>query len=225
MFEQEIEMEKKEGSAFGPVLIILVLVGLFVGSLGVVIFQSKQTLKPEEATAAVDKRLTASAPITVSFHTGMVSYAATDNPSSPQYKLLENAGILKLGKAKGHAAQVDLTPAGKEFLASLPNVQTLQDKDHTTLYVLPLASRKLVSVDKIIKLSHQKFQIQYRWAWQTTKAGEMFDIDGKLVQSLPSYDRSVLINQHGANYYHGAPGVASMLLAKGDTGWDPLSAN
>jgi hypothetical protein len=53
----------------------------------------------------------------------------------------------------------------------------------------------------------------------------MFDIDGKLVQSLPSYDRSVLINQHGANYYHGAPGVASMLLAKGDTGWDPLSAN
>ena len=35
MFEQEIEMEKKEGSAFGPVLIILVLVGLFVGSLGV----------------------------------------------------------------------------------------------------------------------------------------------------------------------------------------------
>jgi hypothetical protein len=43
MFEQEIEMEKKEGAAFGPILIILVLVGLFVGSLGVVIFQSKRS--------------------------------------------------------------------------------------------------------------------------------------------------------------------------------------
>ena len=62
MFEQEIEMEKKEGSSFGPVLIIFLLVGLFVGGIGVVIFQSKQTVKPEEATAAIQNRLKALRP-------------------------------------------------------------------------------------------------------------------------------------------------------------------
>ncbi len=225
MFEQEIEMEKKEGSSFGPVLIILILVGLFVGSLGVVIFQSKRTLKPEEASAAIDKKLKTSPPVTVSFRTGSLSYDTADKSSDPQYKLLENAGILKIRKTKGYTAQVDLTPSGKEFLASLPNVQTMQNKDHTTVFVLPLASRKLVSVEKVTKLSPQKFQVQYRWKWETTKAGDMFDIDGKLVQSLPNYDRTILIDQHGANYYHGGPAVASILLTKGEGAWDPVSAN
>jgi len=103
-------------------------------------------------------------------------------------------------------------------------VETVQNKDHTTVYVLPLASRKLVSVDKVTKLSPQKFQVQYRWKWETTKAGDMFEIDGKLVQSLPGYARSVLIDQHGANYYHGAPMASSIQLAKSEGAWDPVSA-
>ena len=101
MFEQELEMEKKEGSAFGPVLIILLLVGLFVGGIGVVVFQSKQTLKPEQATAAVEAKLKSAAPVSITFHTGNVSYTAGDKPSDPQYKLFEKAGFLKIAKGQG----------------------------------------------------------------------------------------------------------------------------
>lgn len=225
MFEQEVELESKEGSSFGPILIILLLVALFVGGIGVVIFQSKQTIKPEEATAVIDTRVKASAPITVSFHTGNISYGAADKPSDPQYKLLANAGILKIGKGKGWAAQVDLTPTGKAFIAALPNVKGIPDKDNTTAYTIPLATRKLVAVGAITKLSPQKFSVQYTWTWVPNKAGDLFDISGKAVQNLPLYDRSVLIDQHGANYYHGAPSQSAMVLAKGDHGWEPASAN
>lgn len=224
MFEQEIEMEKREGSSFGPILIIFLLVGLFVGGFGVVIFQSKQVLKPEEASAPIQTKLAAET-VNVTFHTGNLSYGAADNPANPQYKLLEKAGVLKMGKGKGYTAQVDLTPAGKQLVASFANVSGLPDKNNTTIYTLPLASRKLVSVGKITKLGPQKFQVQYTWVWQTTKAGDMFDIAGKLVQNLPSYDRSVLIDQHGANYYHSDPAQAVMVLAKGDKGWERASAH
>jgi len=225
MFEQEIEMETKEGSSFGPILIILLLVGLFVGGLGVVIFQSKQTIKPEEATAVIEKKVKAAAPVTVSFHTGNISYGAADKPTDPQYKLLANAGILKIGKGKGWAAQVDLTPKGKEFLASLPDVKSVPDKDNSTVYIIPLATRKLVSVGAITKLSPQKFSVQYTWNWAANKAGDMFDISGDPVQALSLYERSVLIDQHGANYYHAPPSQSAMILAKGDHGWEPASAN
>jgi hypothetical protein len=226
MFEQELEMEKKEGSSFGPILIVLLLVGLFIGGLGVVIYQSNVTIKPEEATAAVQSKLKAMVPVSVTFHTGNVSYSAADAPNDPQYILFQKAGFLKIGKGKGYAAQVDLTPAGKQFLASLPSVKGIPNKDNTTVgYTIPLASRKLVAVGKITKLGQRRFQVEYTWAWQTTPAGEMFDISGKLVQSLPTYDRGMLIDQHGANYYHGAPTLAAVVLTKGDEGWEPASAN
>jgi hypothetical protein len=221
MFEQEIELEKKEGSSFGPVLIIFLLIGLFVGGIGFVIIQSRQTVKPEEATAAIQTKLKA-APVSVTFRTGNVSNTSANDP---QYKLLEKAGILKIGKGKGYASQVDLTPAGKELLASLPNVKGVPDSEKATIvYNLPLASRKLVSVGKVTKLNHDKVQVQYTWAWQTTKAGELFDIAGKFVQSLPAYNRAMLIDQHGANFYHSAPSGAAIVLKKGDEGWEP-SAN
>src|SRR5208282_1475323 len=148
--------------------------------------------------------------------TGTVSYSGQEKPSDAQYKLFEKAGFIKIGKAKGnvYAARVELTPAGKNFLASFPSVKGTAEKDGTTGYTLPLASRKLESVDKVIKLSQRRFEIQYTWAWQTTKAGDMFDIAGKLVQSLPAYDRGMLIDQHGAAYYHAAPTQAKMLLTK-----------
>ncbi len=218
MFEEELELEKKEGSSFGPVLIILLLVGLFVGGIGVVVFQSKETLKPEQATAAVEARLTSVAPVSITFHVGNVSYTAEDKPSDAQYKLFEKAGFLKIAKSKGYAAKVDLTPAGKQFLASLPDVKGVPEKDGTIGYTLQLASRKLVSVEKITKLGQHKFQVQYTWAWQPTKAGDLFDVAGHLVQSLPAYDRSMLIDQHGADYYHAAPAQATVQLTKDNNG-------
>lgn len=220
MFEQEIEMEKKEGSSFGPILIIFLLIALFIGGFGVVIYQNKQTIKPEEASAIVESRLKAGGPVQLAFDIGNVSYSALD----PQYKLLEKAGILKIGKIKGYSYPVELTAAGKELIASFPDVKGVPDKNGTT-YTLPLASRKLVSIGKITKLGQQRVQIQYTWAWETTKAGEMFDIPGKLVQGLSVYERGVLIDQHGAKYYHAAPTETAIVLEKSDKGWAPASVN
>jgi len=98
MFEEELEMEKKEGSSFGPVLIIFVLIGLFIGGIGVVIFQSRQKVKPEEATTVIQNKLKAAPIVSVTFRTGNVSNTSANDP---QYKLLEKAGILKIGKGKG----------------------------------------------------------------------------------------------------------------------------
>ncbi len=223
MFEQEIELEQKEGSNWGPFLMIALLVGLFVGGIGVVIFQSRQTVKPEEATAAVEARVKALGPVTVSFHTGTVSYNGPDKPTDPQYKLLTNAGLLKVGKGKGYAALVEVTPQGKELFATVPGVQTTPDKNDTTLYVVPLASRKMVSVGTLTKLAQGRFQVNYTWQWTTTPAGEYFDVDGKNVQALSLYERSVLIDQHGANKYHQGAMKASMVLAKGTKGWEPAA--
>jgi hypothetical protein len=224
MFEQEIELEQKEGSNWGPFLMIVLLIGLFVGGIGVVIFQSKQTVKPEEATAAVQARVKALGPVTVSFHIGMVSYNGPDKPSDPQYKLLTNAGLLKVGKGKGYAALVELTPQGKELLSTIPGVQTTADKNDTTLYVVPLATRKMVSVGNITKLAQGRFQVSYTWQWVTTPAGEFFDVNGKYVQALSLYERSVLIDQHGANSYHSGASQASFVLAKGAKGWEPAAS-
>jgi hypothetical protein len=220
MFEQEIEMEKKEGSGFGPVLIILLMVGLFVGSLGVVIYQSKKTLSPELAKAAVEAKLKAQEPVTVTFHTGVVAYSGSEKPTDAQYKLFEKAGYIKTSKAKGTVwgEQIDLTPAGQAFLASLPAVEGKPDKkEGTVAYTLPLATRSFVSLDKVTKISQHKYQVLYTWAWAPTKAGDLFDVSSSLVQSLPSYDRGMLIDQHGGAYYHAAPTRATIMLTENAT--------
>jgi hypothetical protein len=216
MFEQEIEMEKKEGSGIGPVVIILLMVCLFVGGIGVVIYQSKQTLTTDQAKAAVEANLKAQPPVSVTFHTGRVSYSNAEKPSDAQYKLFEKAGLIKIGPTNGiiYAAQVDLTPAGKAFMAGFPAVTGKPEKDGSVSYTLPLASRKLVSLDKVTKVSQHRFEVQYTWAWQTTKAGDLFDVAGKVAQSLPSYERSMLIDQHGGAYYHAAPAQAKIMLTK-----------
>jgi hypothetical protein len=221
MFEQELEMEKKEGSAFGPVLIILLLIGLFVGGIGFVIFQGKQTPKSAEASAIVETKLKSAGPVMVTFDTGNLSYATGESPADPQYKLLANAGILKIVKTKPDGAQVELTPAGKQFLASFPDVKGAPGQNHRIVYTLPLAYRKLVAVGQMTRLNQETFRVQYTWQWQTTKAGEMFDVAGKLVQALPSYERGLLIDQHGAKYYHAPPAQTSIVLMKGDHGWEP----
>jgi len=222
MFEQELEMEKKEGSSYGPLVVVILLVGLFIGGIGVVIYQSNIAIKPSEANTAIETLLKKNMPVTVTFHTGKVSYKNTDIPTDAQYKLLEKAGYLKITGTKDFAANVELTPAGKSFLASMPEVKPVSEKDGTTGYTLPLATRKLVAITKIAKLGTRKFEVDYTWQWVPTKAGDLFDVAGAVAQSLPVYERSSLIDRHGGAYYHAQPDTVAIALVKSDEGWVPF---
>ncbi len=57
MFEEELELEKKEGGGFGPVIVIVLMVALIVGGIGYVVWQGTQTLKPDEATKVLTAAL------------------------------------------------------------------------------------------------------------------------------------------------------------------------
>src|SRR5690242_13402594 len=89
MFEQELEMEKKEGRGYGPLVIIFALVAILVGGLGYVIYTNTQTLKPEEAAKLINAGFTAQGPAVVHFHSGAVAPSVADKTSDPHYKLLQ----------------------------------------------------------------------------------------------------------------------------------------
>ena len=50
MFEQEIELEKGKGG-WGPMLLVVVLIGCIVGGIGYYVYQMKKGLSPQEASA------------------------------------------------------------------------------------------------------------------------------------------------------------------------------
>lgn len=216
MFEQQMELDKKEGSGIGIVTIIVLLVAVVVGGVVMGIKESMQTMSADEARTQLAAKLSAETPATTQFHLGTLPYAGLDKPSDSQYALLEKAGLLRRKKVGGAtpAAKVDLTPAGQKLLAAIPGVQKMTEHDGTTRYSVPLASKKLTAVDKIVKKDWRHFEVTYHWQWQPTAAGELFDIHSHLVQSLPLYERSTLIDQHGAAYYRAAPSEAKIVLTK-----------
>jgi hypothetical protein len=219
MFEQELELEKKEGSSFGPLIIIVLFAGLLVGGAGFLIYQSRQTLKADEAAQVVSKMLTERPPTTVSFHTGTVSSSMFDSTEDPHYRLLEKAGVLKTEKIKKSASlKVSLTPDGDTLLASLPQTKKTE-KGEETQYKVPLATRKLVNITQVTKLSPNRFAVNYTWQWVPNKLGEKFDAAGDLVKGFNTWDRQRLIDKHGAAFYHQPPEQSAVIVIKGSNGW------
>ena len=217
MFEQEIEMEKKNSS----VVPLLLIVGLILGVVGVAAYftvESQRVLSPGEANAVVVKVLDNQGPITLRFHTGIVK--GNDYPHDPQYRLLETAGYLKIGKDRPDwKTPIALTPKGEAFLANLAGVKTSKDKDEIDEYAVPLAQRKLVAINKITMLTPSKATVEYTWKWETNQAGELLDAAGPAVKAFNTWDRSTLIDKYGAHFYHDAPTKAAMALMKTDKGW------
>src|SRR5579871_6946624 len=58
MFEQEMELERGKGG-WGPMLLVVVLVGCIVGGIGYYVYQMKKGLSQEEASSVVTSILTA----------------------------------------------------------------------------------------------------------------------------------------------------------------------
>ena len=94
MFEQEMELEKGKGG-WGPMFLVVVLVGCIVGEIGYYVYQMKKGLSQEEASSVVTSILTAKTPKT-HFRTGVVMPSIDEKPKDPHYQLLEKSGPVTL---------------------------------------------------------------------------------------------------------------------------------
>lgn len=218
MFEQEIEMEKRESSIV-PLLLIVVLIVAIVGASLYFVAESRKVLTSAEATSVVQAILENQKPATVRFATGMIKASVSEKPHDPHYRLLEKAGLLKIGKDVKYTTPVSLTPQGQAFLGEIAGVKESKDKDGNSEYVVPLGQRKLVEISKITMISPSKATVEYSWKWDTTKAGELFDASGPAVKAFNTWDRSTLIDKYGANFYHSAPTKVALSLVKSNKGW------
>lgn len=217
MFEAEVELEKK--SSFGPLLLVIALLATILALIAYVFMQSRQHLAPAEAAQVVSSLLHAQGPATVQFHGGMVVASVNDRPTDPHYRLLDKAGLVKIGKQQGRATPIMVSAVAQKEFQAIPEFKRWKDKDGTDVYFVPLAERKLVTISSVTMKSPAVAQVEYTWKWEPNKIGEMFDASGSLVKSFNTWDRATLIQKYGANFYHAEPTAASITLVRGDKGW------
>jgi hypothetical protein len=218
MFEQEIEMEKKNSSIV-PLLLIVALIVAVVGVSLYFVAESKKVLSAAEASPIVVASLDSQTGPMLRFETGVITASVSEKPHDPHYRLLEKEGFLKIGKERNAKTPVSLTAEGQSFLGEIAGVKQSKDKDGNTLYIVPLAQRKLVELGKITMLTPSKAAVEYTWQWETTKAGDLFDAAGPAVKAFNTWDRSTLIEKYGANFYHAAPTKVTVAMVKADKGW------
>ena len=222
MFEQELELEKKESSVL-PLLLIVAFIVVIVGIAGYYVLQSREVLSMNDATQIATQMLKNQGWAKVKFHTGDVNGSVADAATSPHYKLLEKAGLITIGKPKGSYGQiipVALTPKGEEMLQSIPGVEKKTESDGAVIYTVPLAERKLVNVSEIKMTNPMHALVGISWTWQTNAMGELFDAAGPMVKSFSTYERSTLIEKYGAAFYHDPPTKVVLAMSKSDTGWE-----
>jgi hypothetical protein len=218
MFEQEIEMEKRQSSA-AP---LLLMVALIIGLVGVAVYflaESRRVLPTPEAASVVTNILAAQEPTTVRFHTGTIKEGYAEDPHDAHYLLLQKAGVITVGKAKGYRVQVALTAAGNALLKGIAGVKQSKADDGTEAYVVPLAARKLVEISSVTMSGPERATVKYTWRWEPNALGEKFDISGVNFSSFNGWDRAALIDKYGARHYHQAPTKAAIGLAKTPQGW------
>src|SRR5581483_6760782 len=183
MFEQELELEKHESSVV-PLIMIVALILAVVGAAGYFLLESRKTLSTTDATTITENVLKAQGGATLRFHVGIVKANINDKPHDPHYRLLEKAGLVKLGKdtgAYGTITPVTVTTEGQKLFKELPGVIRNKDKDGTEEYVVPLAERKLVEAPKVTMTGTGRANIEFTWKWDANKLGKLFDASGSMV--------------------------------------------
>jgi hypothetical protein len=218
MFEQEIEMEKKNSSIV-PLLLIVALIIAVVGVALYFVAESKKVLTTAEAMPVVVASLDSQPAPMLKFETGVIKASVSEKPHDPHYRLLEKEGLLKIGKDQNWKTPVSLSAQGQAFLGEITGVKQSKDKEGNTQYIVPLAQRKVVEVGKITMLTPSKAAVEYTWKWETTKAGDLFDATGPAVKGFNTWDRATLIEKYGANFYHAAPTKITVAMVKTDKGW------
>jgi hypothetical protein len=218
MFEQEMEMEQRQASVV-PLLLIVAMILTFVGVAAYYVVQNGKVLSSAEASGLIAAALKNTGPDTTRFSVGLVTASVRDRPHDPNYRLLEKAGLLKVGQDKGRQTPVVLTPAGQDLLRSIPGVTTTKDaKDASELYVVPIADRKLVSTPKVTMTGMGRAMVEFSWAWEPNRLGQMLDVSGPLVKSFNTWDRATLIERYGAKFY-GKSTKTVLACERTDSGW------
>ena len=219
MFEQEIEMEQRQSSVV-PLLLIILMIIAFVGVAAYYVVQNRKVLPATEASELITKSLKETGPVTIQFRTGMVIASVAERPHGPNYRLLEKAGLLNVGKDKGRATPVTLTAEGRKLVADLPGVSKTKDaKDGTDIYVVPVADRVLAGTPQITMLGIGRAKVEFGWKWAPNQVGELLDASGPLVKSFNTWDRGTLIDKFNVKFYHGDATKATLFFTRGDKGW------
>lgn len=217
MFEEELKLQK-ESSYFIPLALVLVLIAVIVGAIGYWVVPSK-SLSQEQAAGLVSAFLKGEGPATVHFHVGVLQPSVDEKIRDPHYRLLEKAGILKLGKAKGADISVAFAPEGERKLAAISGVVKTRNSDGTDAYTVPLAERQLAAVSKVTMSGRDVAYVQFTWKWAPNELGNAFDASGPLVKSFNTWDRSTLIQKYDVAFYHVEPAQAALTFVRGDKGW------
>jgi len=224
MFEQEIEMEQRQSSVV-PLLLIILMIVAFVGVAAYYVVQNQKVLPATEASNLITNSLKEGGPVTIQFRTGMVIASVAERPHGPNYRLLEKAGLLNIGKDKGRATPVTLTGEGRKLMADLPGVSKSKDaKDGTDIYVVPVAERVLSGTPQITMMGMGRAKAEFTWTWAPNQVGEMLDASGALVKSFNTWDRGTLIDKFNVKFYHGDPTKGTLYFSRGDKGWQIAAA-
>ncbi len=174
------------------------------------------------ATNSVNQILKSEGGGKIHFSTGTVVSSVNEKPMDPHYKLLAKAGILTIKPKSWNSIYSTMTPAGEKVLAEIKGVDKGKNSDGNTSYVVPLAERKIVAIDKITMIKPHLARVDYTWKWDANRLGKEFDASGDVVHSFNTWDRGTLIKDYGVDFYSAAPTKASVVLVETKDGtWKP----
>jgi hypothetical protein len=216
MFESEVEMERR--SSFLPLVLMLCLVALIVGTVGYVVFQvrSRTPLNAAQATPIVAAAIQGLGPAVLHFKTGVVKCTTDETKADLNYRLLEKAGIVKLGKPAKGSVKVTLTPEGERLLNGKAGSA---DKDGNVSYQARLAGRQLLGVAGVEMTGDDQARVTYNWKWVPDALGDSFDAGGPLVKSFSMWERQTLISKYQVDFYHGDATTSTLTLVRQNREW------
>lgn len=215
MFESEVEMERR--SSFLPMVLMVCLVALIVGTVAYVVIQvrSRTPLNAAQATPIVAAAIQGLGPAVLHFQTGVVKCTADETKADLNYRLLEKAGIVKLGKPAKGSVKVTLAPEGERLLHG----QGSTDKDGNVSYKAPLAGRQLLGVAGVEMTGDDQARVTYNWKWVPETLGDSFDAGGPLVKSFSMWERQTLISKYQVDFYHGDATTSTLTLVRQNRDW------
>jgi len=221
LFAAEVEMEKKS-SSLGPLIMVLALVAVVGGTIFYFFKTARAVLTEPVAKVAINNILKAQGEGKINFSVGTVVSSVNEKVNDPHYKLLAKAGILSVKQKSYNTIIASVTPAGETLLSDIPGIEKGKNADGNTMYSVPLATRKLVQIDKIAMIKPHLARVEYTWKWEPNRLGKEFDASGDLMHSFNTWDRGTLIKSYGVDFYSGPPTKASVVLMETKDGvWKP----